>query len=299
MAFQQALRAGPVVLDGGLATTLEANGHDLSSALWSARLLVDDPGAISAVHEAFLDAGAQVLTTASYQASVDGLAQAGLTVEEAGLAIRRSVELARRAIAGWRERTGSSAPRWVAGSVGPLGAALADGSEYTGDYDRTGAQLRDFHRPRIDRLIAAGTDVLAVETQPRLDEALVALDLATIAGVDAWVSFTTRDGRALPDGTPLTEAAAAAVDHGAIAVGVNCCTPAAARRALIALDAVPTTVAYPNVGAHWDAEQRTWVGRREPALPLDLLGADLVGGCCGTSPHDIATLVAQLDHSRS
>lgn len=294
MGFREAIQAGPVVLDGGLATTLEADGHDLSSALWSARVLVDDPDAVRVVHERFLDAGAQVLTTASYQVSTSGFAAAGLTPANARAAIERGVGLARTAIARWRQRTGARAERWVAGSVGPLGAALADGSEYTGGYARTPAQLRDFHGPRIDALVAAGADVLAIETQPRLDEARIALDLAATAGIGAWVSFTTRDGSALPDGTPLAEAAASVAGQGAIAVGVNCCPPPAVKRALSALDAVPATVVYPNLGARWDADRRTWVERDEVAPLLDLLEADVIGGCCGTSPHDIAVLVARL-----
>ncbi len=294
MEFRQAIGAGPLVLDGGLATTLEANGHDLSSDLWSARVLVEEPAAIGAVHEAFLDAGAQVLISASYQASLDGFTRTDLTIDQAKAAIRRSVELAHRAIARWSDRTGSDAPRWVAGSVGPLGAALADGSEYTGRYDRTAAELRDFHAPRVEALVAAGADVLAIETQPRLDEAYIALDLATSAGIDAWVSFTTRDGTALPDGTPLDEAAATVTGLGAIATGVNCCPAAAARRALDTLGPVATTVAYPNIGARWDAERRAWVEPDHAPPLLDLLAADLVGGCCGTSPHDIAALVAKI-----
>src|SRR5688500_2111558 len=119
-----ALAAGPVVLDGGLSTELESRGHDVSSALWSARLLRDDPAAIVAAHAAFAAAGAQVATTASYQASVEGFGAAGIGSAEARRLIASSVALA-------REGQGEG---WVAGSVGPYGAMLADGSEYTGTY---------------------------------------------------------------------------------------------------------------------------------------------------------------------
>ena len=174
----EALAAGPVVLDGGLATELERAGHDVSSALWSARLLVDDPGAIAAAHAAFAAAGAQVATTASYQATFEGFAAIGV---DAAAALRRSVELARR-----------SGSRWVAGSVGPYGAMLADGSEYTGAYvdEVSVAQLRAFHRPRLEVLAEAGVDVLACETLPALAEveALAAeldrLGAARVGGAD-------------------------------------------------------------------------------------------------------------------
>src|SRR5918911_5041862 len=143
-----ALAAGPVVLDGGLATELEVQGHDLSSALWSARLLRDDPEAVVAAHAAFAAAGAQVATTASYQVSVEGLAAVGLDAAEARRLVVRSVHLAER-----------GAPEaWIAGSVGPYGAALADGSEYRGDYaDEVGVhRLRQWHRPRMQWLGGGG-----------------------------------------------------------------------------------------------------------------------------------------------
>src|SRR3954465_8466094 len=157
-SLPEALATGPVVLDGGLSTELEARGHDVSSALWSARLLRDDPAAIVAAHAAFAAAGAQVATTASYQATVEGFQAAGISPRQAARLIERSVILAREG-----QENG-----WVAGSVGPYGAMLADGSEYTGAYveELDIRALRAFHRPRMDRLTGAGADVLACETGP-------------------------------------------------------------------------------------------------------------------------------------
>lgn len=282
----------PVLLDGGLATTLEAAGWELGDALWSARLLRDAPDAVTSAHLAFLRAGAQVCTTASYQASVDGFVRAGTSADEALALIGRSVALAREAVDRWRAETGATAPRWVAGSVGPVGAARANGSEYTGAYDLGRDGYRSFHAPRVEALVAAGADVLAVETQPRLDEALVALDLAAEAGASAWIAFTTRDGRSLPDGTPLLEAAAAAAERGAFAVGVNCCAPSAARVALPALPTGLPRVAYPNIGDRWDPGRGTW-RPRESSAP-ESLGVELEGGCCGAAPNHIADLAARL-----
>ena len=158
--FVDAVQAGPIVLDGGLATELERQGADLSSALWSARLLVDDPAAILAAHREFFAAGAQVAISASYQASLTGFAQLGV---DGTAMLRRSVALARAA-------TDGVTNRWVAASIGPYGAVLADGSEYRGDYRVSVDDLRRFHRPRIVELAAAGADVLAVETIPCLTE---------------------------------------------------------------------------------------------------------------------------------
>jgi Homocysteine S-methyltransferase len=165
-ALADTLAACPVVLDGGLATQLESQGHNLDSALWSARLLHDDPDAILQAHLAYFAAGARVATTASYQASIGGFARAGIGRAEAEQLIRRSVRLAEQA----RARFDDGQDRWIAGSVGPYGAALADGSEYRGDYNLSVAELREWHRPRIELLAGAGVDILALETIPCLAE---------------------------------------------------------------------------------------------------------------------------------
>ena len=117
--------------------------------------------AIVEAHSAFFAAGAEVATTASYQATFDGFAAHGIDRQQTAELMRRSVALAREAAA---QVTGR--PTWVAASVGPYGAMLADGSEYHGRYGLSVAQLRDFHRPRIEVLAAAGADVLAFETLP-------------------------------------------------------------------------------------------------------------------------------------
>ena len=305
-----ALAAGPVTLDGGLSTELERRGHDVSSALWSARLLEDDPAAIVAAHRAFLAAGARVITTASYQATVDGFARAGVDAPRALALMRRSVALARRAI---EEHAADAA--WVAASVGPYGAMLADGSEYTGAYvdprwpGRDGGgldveQLRAFHRPRLEALAAADPDVLACETVPCLAEAEALLAELDRLGVPGWLSLTTvttPDGAVLTRrGEPAAEAFAMAADTPAVvAVGVNCTQPhgvTAAVKQAAALSGKPV-VGYPNSGERWDGAARTWRGLPEDGVDVGAwldAGARLVGGCCRVGPERIATLAAQI-----
>ncbi len=170
-----------LVSDGCLATELEARGHDLSDDLWSAQLLLDAPDEIVAVHTAFFRAGAAVATTATYQASFDGLASRGIDRPTAQTLMRRGVELARTA----RDAVGHG---WVAASIGPYGAALANGEEYEGRYGLTVAQLRDWHRPRLEVIADAAPDLLAVETIPDVDEAEALVDLLRYVGLPAWVS---------------------------------------------------------------------------------------------------------------
>src|SRR5450756_2418310 len=143
---------GLVVLDGGLATQLEAQGNSLADPLWSARLLLENPGEIVRAHLAFYRAGAAIATTASYQATFEGFAARGIDHAGAIDLLRRSVALACEARAAWQaERPPADLlPLLVAASIGPYGAFLANGGEYTGRYGRTVAELRAFHRERLE-----------------------------------------------------------------------------------------------------------------------------------------------------
>ena len=294
--------AAPMILDGGLATELEARGHDLSDRLWSARLLVDDPDAIEDVHLAYFRAGAQVATTASYQATVRGFATAGLDRDAALGAIRSSVELARRARDRFVAEGGGGEGLRVAGSVGPYGAMLADGSEYRGDYDPGEAALRDVHGPRIEALLDAGADILAIETIPTLREARVLVDLVAESGATGWLSYQCRDASTTAAGDPIQEAVAIAADvPGIVAVGVNCTAPRHVPALLAAAGGATTKplIAYPNAGDAWDARDRRWVGTDstggfDPTAVASwaAMGAAWLGGCCGTGPADIAALAA-------
>ncbi|PWJ25112.1 homocysteine S-methyltransferase [Branchiibius hedensis] len=282
-----------VVLDGGLSNALVDRGHDLADDLWTARLLADAPQEIVAVHRAYFAAGAQLATSASYQASVLGFTAAGMSTSTAEELIRRSVRLA-------REATDGVPGRLVAASVGPYGAVLGDGSEYRGNYGLTAAQLRDFHAPRLELLIAEQPDLLAVETIPDLLEAQVLVDLIAQFDVPAWLSFTI-DGAQTRAGQPLADAFAVATDApGVVAVGVNCCAP---REVLPAIELAgqisgKPAVAYPNAGETWDAEHHRWVG--EPTYDVRLVprwldaGARWVGGCCRVGPAGIAQVAAAV-----
>ncbi|GAB3195112.1 homocysteine S-methyltransferase [Nocardioides hungaricus] len=290
-----------LVLDGGLSTALEDQGADLSGALWTARLLAEEPERIAAAHRAFYLAGAQVATTASYQASVDGFAAAGH--DDAAALITRSVTLAREVRDSLADAPGGSlggGGRLVAASVGPYGAYLADGSEYRGRYGVGAGRLRDFHLPRLELLAAAGPDLVAVETIPDLDEAEVLVPLLDEVGLPAWFSYSVRGG-ATCAGQPLDDAyAVLAGSRALVAAGVNCSAQEdvlGAVRTAVEVTGLPA-VAYPNRGGSWDADARRWA--YGGPLDLDLVeewaraGAAYVGGCCGAGPADIAALARRV-----
>ena len=294
---------GVMILDGGLATELEAAGADLSGGLWSARLLAADPDSIRLAHQAFLEAGADCIVTASYQATVDRFQESGYSRQEAEALLVSSVTLALEA----RDRfwsadqgsTGRLRPL-VAASIGPYGAYLADGSEYTGRYDIGEEQLHRFHRERWELLAVAGADLLACETIPSLPETAALGRLMTEnPGPGGWFSFSCRDGSRLRDGSELAEAVGlVSAVPGVVGIGVNCVEPALVAGMIHTVQSSCSlpVVAYPNSGERWDAGGRCWAGSRDRFDPSAWVeaGAALVGGCCRVGPQDIRRLRSEL-----
>ncbi|HEV7930846.1 MAG TPA: homocysteine S-methyltransferase [Actinomadura sp.] len=298
-SLRAAVEEGVVVLDGGLATRLESQGHDLSGGLWSARLLTDAPEAIVGAHLAYFRAGARVATTASYQASFEGFAARGFGPRETAGLLRRSVTLAARARDRHLAET-DAPPLWIAASAGPYGAMLADGSEYRGRYGVPVAELTRFHRPRLEVLADAGADVLALETVPDVDEATALLAAIEGLGPPAWLSYTIEGDRTRA-GQALTEAFSVVRGVDAVmAVGVNCSDPADVTDAVRTARAVTgkPVVVYPNSGERWDAAARAWTGRpgldRAPLTAWVSAGARLIGGCCRVGPADIAAVRSRV-----
>ncbi|MER5425325.1 homocysteine S-methyltransferase [Streptosporangium roseum] len=283
-----------VILDGGLATHLEALGADLRDELWSAKLLLENPSVIRQAHLDYFAAGAEVATTASYQASIPAFVRRGLSAREAEELIVLSVRLAAEA----RDAHGTGT---VAASVGPYGAYLANGAEYTGDYDLDEDGLADWHRDRWHILAGSGADLLACETIPSYAEArALGRLLAETPGTRAWVSFSCRDGEHISDGTPLKDAAALfAGDPQVIAVGVNCTAPRHITSLIGRIEGKPVMV-YPNSGETWDAANRRWLGLADPAefgaaaAGWHAAGAAFVGGCCRTTPEHIRQIGEHL-----
>lgn len=303
-------RQGVVILDGGLATELERRGADLTGALWSAQLLLDNPRLVEQVVYDYLAAGADVAVSASYQATFAGFARVGLSVAEATDLMQLSVRIAREARdrfwANPDARAGRAKPL-VTASVGCYGASLADGSEYRGDYGLTSRKLMEFHRPRLDVLAETEPDLFAFETVPCAveAEALVRL-LEDYAGVSGWLSFSCRDGLHVSHGEPIAECVNLTEGSSEIAaVGINC-TPPEHIAALLTAAATGTTkplVAYPNSGEAWDPDGRCWLaGSAKVDIPDAVeewysLGARVVGGCCRTTPETIRAIAARLRKS--
>ncbi len=304
-AFSKALtRKSPIILDGGLSAELGAQGFELDSVLWCADLLRTHPRAIVAAHRAYLDAGAEIVISASYQASRAGFHQFGVASDDADRLIASSVSLARQACDEFAAQNPAAAPRFVAASVGPYGAVLNDGSEYVGRYGVSEDTLRLFHEQRLRLLDGAGADVLACETIPSHAEARVLAGLLADAATPAWMSFACKDGAAICDGTRIEDACATFREHPRVlALGVNCTPPQFVVSLIEKIrSAAPgkAVVVYPNSGERFVAGENRWTGTATIDDVADAVrawrdaGANIIGGCCRIGPDAIRALAAAL-----
>ena len=288
------------ILDGGLATELERRGVDLANELWSAHALLEHPDAVRAVHLDYLRAGADVIATASYQATLPGLMRRGMTAAAAERVVASSAALARDARAEFLASgaLGERLAPLVAGSIGPYGAFLSDGSEFRGDYRLSAREFKAFHADRIEQLVAGGVDILGCETIPSRREANALVDLIEARGdITAWVSFSALDEVAISDGTPFEVVVAdLASARSVVAVGINCSPVDRIEPLLRRANSMKPLVAYPNAGGRYDAVSKRWYGDPD-ATTIDArverwhsLGARLIGGCCRTGPSTIAAI---------
>ncbi|WP_223636084.1 homocysteine S-methyltransferase [Planococcus sp. 4-30] len=302
--IEQILNRFPIViLDGAMATELENYGCNLNDRLWSAKVLMENPELIKKVHLDYFQAGADCAITASYQATIEGYKERGLTEEEAIGLIDKSVALAAEARDEfWSDlQDQSNRPKpLVAASVGPYGAFLSDGSEYRGDYSVSEEELIAFHKERIRVLVGAGADILACETIPCLAEAKAIVKvLKEFPDVYAWFSFSAKDEYHISDGEKIAKCAEwLDGQQQAAAIGINCSAPHLIESLIneVKSQTSKPVIVYPNSGEEYDPTSKTW-GKGSSA---DLFtsntrrwheaGAQIIGGCCRTAPEDIKAI---------
>ena len=292
------IASGPWPIDGGLSGELEKLGHDLGDDLWSARLLRDDPQAIATVQRAYIQSGARVLITSSYQASRLGFMNVGMTAQEADGLMRTSIRIAQEVTQDVDHKV------WVAASVGPYGAVLGGGQEYQGNYGKSHEELVAFHRERIEVLASAKPDLFACETIPDIVEVKALLEvLADYPHIPAWITMSCKDGEKTCAGQSIAELGALTEEHSNIvAIGVNCTMPEFVESLLATLRTASTKpfIVYPNTGRVWDGVNHCWVGEGLETIPSIVvgqwvkLGTQLIGGCCGLGPIAIENLDRDL-----
>ena len=275
-------------LDGGLSTALENNGNKLTTSLWTGELILTKPSEITKAHLDFIDAGSEIIITSSYQISYLGCSKRGWSESKTDQALRGSTQLAKDAV------TASGKVIKVAASIGPYGAALADGSEYKGNYGITKSFLKDFHARRLEVLISTSPDLLALETMPDTFEVEVLLELLSDCPIPYWVSYSCKAGNQTNAGQSFTEAVSLAKN--AMAVGINCTAPELITDLLLSAEGIKPFVVYPNSGRSWNAKTKEWEGSSQAGFDELLIkswisaGAQIIGGCCGIGADEILNL---------
>ncbi|ULG72388.1 homocysteine S-methyltransferase [Macrococcus brunensis] len=294
MQLQDKLGQEIILLDGGFGTTVEQFGYDVNHFLWSSNLIESNPEAVYQVHQAFVDAGAEIILTNTYQAAIQSFINMGLNYQDARNYLKKAVEIARRAA---KENT------IIAGSLGPYGAMLGNGAEYTGDYIISEQDYIDYHKERLDILIEAGISVFAFETIPNLEEIkAVKKLLEEYEEIEAWLSVTLNDSTHLSDGTQLDEVIETvnAIPN-VLAFGINCTSIKVIDEAVDKLikQSSKDIILYPNGGRKYDASNKVWIGDEEQSLLEAAVrwkdkGVKFIGGCCQVGPDDIKELKASL-----
>ena len=277
-----------IKLDGGLFTALENNGNKLTTSLWTGELIRTNPAQIMKAHLDFINAGAQIIITSSYQLSYSGCGARGWSEAETNQGLIAATALAKKAV------TESGKDVKVAASVGPYGASLADGSEYKGNYGVSKQELKDFHARRLEVLISTSPDYLALETMPDTFEVEVLLELLSDCLIPFWVSYSCKEGNQTNAGQSFQSAVDLA--QSAMAVGINCTKPELIADLLRSAKSNKPYVVYPNSGRVWDAKNKVWTGSAAVGFSNDLIrqwveaGAEIIGGCCGIGAAEIADL---------
>ena len=277
-----------IKLDGGLSTALENNGNKLTTSLWTGELIRSNPAQITKAHLDFINAGAQIIITSSYQLTYSGCSQRGWSEQETDQALITSTKLAKDAAT----QSGKSVK--VAASIGPYGASLADGSEYKGNYGVTKSLLKDFHSKRLELLISTSPDYLALETMPDTFEVEILLELLKDCPIPFWISYSCRQGNQTNAGQSFQAAVDLAKE--AMAVGINCTKPELITDLLRSASSSKPFIVYPNSGRVWDAKHKIWTGSSSAGFSNQLIsewigaGAQIIGGCCGISADEIADL---------
>lgn len=300
MDFTKFLTNNPVVLDGAMSTPLEKLGADTNNDLWTAKALIDNEELVYEVHKMYFEAGADLIITDTYQANVQAFEKVGYSEKEARNLIKKAVKIAQKARDDYENKTGKH--NYIAGTIGPYGAYLANGSEYRGDYELSTKEYQQFHLPRIEELATTGVDILAIETQPKLDEVLAILELLKekYPQQKVYVSYTLSNDDTISDGTPLPRAIHALEDYSqVIAVGINCIKLELVEPALKNMKEITDKhlIVYPNSSAVYDPKSKTWSQPKTSATFEELIpnwyeaGARIIGGCCTTGPKEIKAVV--------
>lgn len=288
----------PAVLDGGLSFPLEEKKIRMNTNLWTAELLISKPELIREVHINYIDSGAKIITTSSYQASFKSLKKRGYSEIQSKNIILKSVEIVEEIKKNYNNKI------IIAASIGPYGSYLADGSEYVGNYDINEETFFDFYKKKVDLLDSSSADVLAFETIPSYKEAKVISKILKETKKQSWISFSCKNQKEISDGTKLEKCCEYLNNHSKIfGVGVNCTSPKYISKLISILKRKlknKKIIIYPNSGEIYDGKNKNWIGNSNITFESYIdewlnLGVDILGGCCRVGTKEIKKIKDKID----
>lgn len=299
--FEQILlKQKAIIIDGALGTQIQKNGHNVTDLLWSAKFLDENPQVIKDVHTQYLEAGADILITSSYQASIEGFLKKGFSEEKAIELLKLSINIAKETRDEFFKNSNqvNRIKPLVAASIGPYGAYLADGSEYSGNYNISNDELKKFHKRRLEILIQTKPDIYACETIPSLNEAKILCELLEEFNLtNSWITFSAKDENYTNAGDEIVEAVKFLEKSSVLgAIGINCTAPQYLPKLIenIKLHSSKAIVVYPNGGSKYNPLTKKW--EKGEITPIEFAklshlwftkGANIIGGCCETGPEEI------------
>ena len=286
------------LLDGSLSYPLEKKGYNLNKKLWTGDALINKPNAIKKVHKDYLDAGADFISTSTYQMSYKVLKEMGYDINDIKGIFKRSVNLVEQAIA----ETNTKREIKIVGSYGPYGASLADGSEFTGKYNTSDKIIMDYHQENMNIIKDLDIDIILYETIPCLREIEILSKLVEEYEKEVWVSFTCNKDLEFRDGSSIIKACKILSSKKNIStIGMNCFSPLLAKEALKKLkeNSSKKILIYPNSGEIYNNKDKDWYGENFFDYSMIkkwlALSPDIIGGCCRVGPDEINNMRKEIN----
>ena len=286
------------LLDGSMSFPLEQLGYNLKNKLWTGMALISDPDIIKNIHKDYINAGADYISTSTYQVSYDRLQNMGYQSSDIKKVFQKSIDLVKEAI----KESRSKKEIKIVGSFGPFASYDPNASEYVGKYNSTDDEIKNFHLNNINIIEETDLDIILYETIPCLREIEILSKVLSQTNKEIWISITCNENIEFRDGSSFKEACKIISQIEQITtMGINCFSPLLVEKALKELKKYSNkkTLVYPNSGEKYNPKDKYWSGKNEfNNLMIKnwlSLSPDIIGGCCRVGYNNIKKMREEID----
>ena len=286
------------LLDGSMSFPMEQLGYNLKNKLWTGKALINNPDLIKDIHKGYIDAGADFISTSTYQISFDRLKNMGYQSEEIKKIFQKSVDIVKDAI----EESKLKKEIKIVGSFGPYASYDPEASEYIGEYDSTDIEIKKFHLNNIRIIEETDLDIILYETIPCLREIKILSEALSHSTKEIWISITCNEEMEFRDGSSFKDACEIISKIEKITtMGINCFSPLLVKKAIDLLKKYSNKkiLIYPNSGEIYNPKERFWTGNNEfnNSMIKNWLSLypDIIGGCCRIGYDDIKKMRVEID----